>query len=197
MSPKVFKNRHYNTPGHAHELTFSTYRRKNLFVDTGACEMFLAELAAARAEYSFCIWAYVIMPNHVHLLLWPKNSPYKIEPINKTIKGRMAKKFVQEIKAKGNTERLEEYKIVDKGIERYQIWQKGGGFDRNLWNPLAVHQSIGYIEANPVRRRIVGSPEKYPWSSAFARANNTGVLPDKFTMPVLLLNPQIQKMAIV
>lgn len=196
MAKKAFKNRHYNTPGHAHELTFSTYHKQNLFTDKSACEMFMEALAEARIEHSFSLWAYVIMPNHVHLLLWPQKSSYKIESITKTIKGRMAKRYIQAVKDGGDMDLLEEYKIVDKGVALYRIWQRGGGFDRNLWNPLAVHQSIEYIEANPVRRKITDTPYEYTWSSAHARANKTGVIPDKFTMPVLLPNPQIQMIAI-
>lgn len=154
MGKKAYNNRHYNTPGHAHELTFSTYRRQNLFLDGCACEMFLAELDRARTECSFCIRAYVIMPNHVHLLIRPRKSPYKIESINKVIKGRMAKRYVEAMKKKGALDILDDYKITDKGVEQYRIWQTGGGFDRNLWNALAVYQAIAYIEANPVRRNL-------------------------------------------
>jgi putative transposase len=197
MEKKVFRNRHYNTPGHAHEITFSVYRRQNIFVDKRACEMFLEELAAARKEFSFRIWAYVIMPTHVHLLIWPVKNLYKIESINKAIKGRMAKRYILAIKENGRTDLLGEYKVIDKGNTQYRIWQKGGGFDRNLWNPEAIHQSIRYIEANPVRKKLADSPEKYQWSSAFARANSTGVVPDKFNMPVLLPNSQIQRVGII
>jgi putative transposase len=63
--------------------------------------MFLFELAAARKEYSFHLWAYVIMPNHVHLLIWPLEHDYRIDVINKAIKGRMAKKFFQFNKENG------------------------------------------------------------------------------------------------
>jgi hypothetical protein len=62
---------------------------------------------------------------------------------------------------------------------------------------MAIHESIKYIEANPVRKKLSDSPEKYLWSSAFARANNIGIVPDKFNMPVLMQNPQIQRVGIV
>ncbi|MBN1307435.1 MAG: transposase [Chitinispirillaceae bacterium] len=80
-SPKFKTLKHYNTPGHAHELTFSCYRRKNYLRDDVACELFLSELERARSEHQFRIWAYVLMPNHVHLLIWPMNSEYAIERI--------------------------------------------------------------------------------------------------------------------
>ena len=71
MEDRLFSNKHYNTPGHAHELTFSVYRRNNLFADIKACEILVEEIDTARREFLFKLWAYVIMPNHVHLLIWP------------------------------------------------------------------------------------------------------------------------------
>jgi putative transposase len=186
MEHDVFMNRHYNTPGQAHELTFSVYRCQNLFLNTNASELFLKELAATRDECSFRLWAYVIMPNHVHLLLWPLEKNYKIEMITKIIKGRMAKKHIHSIEESDDTDSLETYRVIEKGVNKYRIWQRGGGFDRNLWNPKAVHASIEYIEANPVRRMLARSPAEYQWSSAYARETGKGVVPDVFNMPVKL-----------
>lgn len=107
--------------------------------------MLLAEINAVRVEFKFHLWAYVIMPNHVHLLLWPLENFYKIESINKAIKGRMAKRFIRACLEKGDDgiSFLKEYRIIEKGKENYRIWQAGGGFDRNLWNPEAIHRSMG------------------------------------------------------
>jgi putative transposase len=197
MEKKLFKNVHYNTPGHAHEVTFSAYRRLNIFMDTNACEMLLSELETARHEFVFRLWAYVIMPNHVHLLIWPSESVYKIELINKAIKGRMAKRYIKFYERAGNIYELNAYRIVENGINHYRIWQRGGGFDRNLWNAQAIHQSIEYIEENPVRKKLAVSPERYLWSSAYARENNYGLVPDQFRLPVLLTNAQHQKVGVL
>jgi putative transposase len=197
MEKQLFKNAHYNTPGHAHELTFSVYRGKNLFQDQQACELFLAELKTAWEEFAFRLWAYVIMPNHVHVLLWPMECVYKIECISKAIKGRMAKRYIGIIKANQNADFLEEYRANGNGVESFRIWQRGGGFDRNLWNPSAVHQSIAYIEANPVRKNLVACPEEYPWSSAYARVKNDGLVPDRFTMPVATPDAQYQRIGVL
>jgi len=69
--------------------------------------------------------------------------------------------------------------------------------DRTLWNPKAIHDSIGYIEANPVRLKLISSSEEWLWSSARARKTGKGVVPDVYTMPVKLDNPQKQRVGIV
>ena len=68
-----------------------------------------------------------------------------------------------------------------------------GGFYRNLWNGIAIHKSIEYIEANPVRRKRAAIPSEYGWSSAYARERESGLIPDRFNMPVALLNSKIQR----
>jgi hypothetical protein len=44
------------------------------------------------------------------------------------------------------------------------------------------------IEANPVRKKLSLTPETYKWPSAYARVNNDSVIPDKFSMPVKMIN---------
>ncbi|MBD3343516.1 MAG: hypothetical protein GF401_00465 [Chitinivibrionales bacterium] len=73
--------KHYNTVGHAHELTFCCYHRYDYFSDSIACEIFLTELEKSRKEHEFELWAYVLTPNHVHLLIWPRQNTYDISRI--------------------------------------------------------------------------------------------------------------------
>lgn len=68
--------------------------------------------------------------------------------------------------------------------KRFRFWQAGGGFDRNLWNAKAIHSSIDYIEANPVRAGRVAAPEEWQWSFAYARLCNQGVIPDRADIPI-------------
>lgn len=79
-----------------------------------------------------------------------------------------------------------------KKREVFRFWQPGGGFDRNLWEPKAIHAAIGYIEANPVRKKLAINPEEYQWSSAYARRMNAGLVPDYFNIPVILPDPLLQ-----
>ena len=187
---------HYNTPGHAHELTFSCYRRQPYFNDPNVCQLFLEELDRSRSIYHFKLWAFVVMPHHVHLLLWPLHAPYNIGKITSGIKGTMAKRLRRYLLAH-NRKQHDTFLITDKEEKRFVFWQKGGGFDRNLWNAKAIHDSIGYIEANPVCSRLVGFPDEWQWSSAYARIHGKGVVPDTFALPVILKNPQAQRIGMV
>lgn len=79
MEKPLFKNRHYNTPGHAHELTYSCYKRSPYFNDPLACRIFLDCIRRSQLKFNFHVWAYVIMPNHVHLLVWLLEQDYSID----------------------------------------------------------------------------------------------------------------------
>jgi putative transposase len=199
MNKPNFKTlKHYNTPGHAHELTFSCYRRQNYLNDHVACELFLSELEKTRDEHQFRIWAYVLMPNHVHLLIWPMNETYAIDRILNNFKGKAAKKYRDFILAT-QPAKFNEFTVKDNSKKRevFRFWQPGGGFDRNLWNAKAIHDSIGYIEANPVRKKLSATPGEYRWSSANARVNNVGLIPDRFDLRVVMLDPQQQRIGIL
>jgi putative transposase len=150
---------HYNIPGHAHELTFSCNKKNNYLFNTKPCELFISELVKSRDKFLFKILAYVLMPNHVHLLLWPQNSIYDISLILSDIKGKMSKNYRDYLMV-NNPVLFEQMNVFDKSKKRnvFRFWQPGGGFDRNLWNDTAIYNSIQYIEANPVKKKLVLDP---------------------------------------
>jgi len=52
------------------------------------------------------------------------------------------------------------------GKVSYRFWQRGGGYDRNVWEPDTLRKMIEYIHDNPVRRGLVTRATDWPWSSA-------------------------------
>lgn len=84
--PLTFRKtcRRYNDPGHAHALTFSCFGRQPFLRGDRARQWFVDCLAMARAKHAFGLWAYVIMPEHVHLrnLFSPREIAEKINYIH-------------------------------------------------------------------------------------------------------------------
>lgn len=68
--PPRKKVKHYDN-GEPHFLKFSCYRRLPLLSKDQSCQWFVDALEDARESHGFHLWAWVIMPEHVHLLLWP------------------------------------------------------------------------------------------------------------------------------
>jgi putative transposase len=158
--------RRYNDVGHAHSLTFSCFKRQPLLSKDRTRQWLLQALDDARRALHFDLWAYVIMPEHCHVLLWPGEERYSTSQILYAIKMPVARNAIDWLKANA-PERME--MLLDEqpnGKALYRFWQRGGGYDRNLVEPATIHATIEYIHNNPVRRGLVQHAEDWPWSSA-------------------------------
>jgi len=178
--PREAKNKRvtYNTPGDAHELTFSVYRRKKLMLEEGIVEFFLNNLLAASKQMKFDIWAYVVMPDHVHILLWPREEVYDMAEIRTRIKKPVAERAFE---LHPEWRKRMTVKVSGKPVTRF--WQKGAGYDRNLFSPSVILASIDYIHNNPVRKGLVEAATEWVWSSARNYAGLKGEIPVVFYEP--------------
>lgn len=158
--------RRINESGHAHELTFSCYKRLPLLSRDRSRSWLVEAIEAARQTMRFGLWAYVIMPEHVHILLHPRDRSYQISRVLWQIKhpvGQRAIRYLQDHAA----DWLKHLTIVGAdGTRERRFWQVGGGYDRNITEDTTVRGVIDYIHLNPVRRGLVERPEDWEWSSA-------------------------------
>jgi len=154
--------RRIEEPNHARYLTFSCRHRLPLFKNEKLKDAFIEHLAAARRRTGFHLLAWVIMPEHVHLLLWPMLSDHPISSVTWQIKRNFARHVIHRWRML-NAPFLT--KITDAD-GRTRFWQPGGGYDRNITSEDEIREKIDYIHANPVRRGLAKSPTDYPWSSA-------------------------------
>ena len=157
--------KHFDLSGHAHFLTFSCYRRMQLLSKDRTQMWFVEALDKARIKHEFDLWAWVIMPEHVHLLIYPRNPIYKTSRILASIKKPVGYRAVQFLK-EHNPEFLKRLTVVNKNRTYHRFWQVGPGYDENLDDVAAVHEVIEYIHNNPVRRGLVATPTDWLWSSA-------------------------------
>jgi putative transposase len=158
--------RSYNEPGHAHELTFSCFHRLPLLNRDRTRRWFEEALEAARQRRNLALWAYVIMPEHVHVLVWPRDPVYEVRLIRTALKVPVQRKALAFLRqqAPAFLDRLRDEQ--PNGEVHYRFWQRGGGYDRNVTDPATLRTMIDYIHNNPVRRGLVKCPEDWPWSSA-------------------------------
>jgi putative transposase len=106
------------------------------------------------------------MPEHVHVLLHPREDTYSVSSILASIKlpvSRRAEHYVR-MNAPHFLEQMTERRA--DGSTSIRFWQRGGGYDRNLRSPRYVWETVEYFHANPVRRGLCASPTDWPWSSA-------------------------------
>lgn len=166
----------YNIPGHAHELTFSCYKRRP-FLQTDRARRYLADsLLIAKTRLRFDLWAYVIMPEHVHLLICPLEAECSISRILQAGKQSVSRRALRFVRA--NHPGALKWFATGQKHTRYRFWQDGGGYDRNITSAATLAKVVGYIHANPVRRGLVAEATGWEWSSAGDwHESGTGAIP--------------------
>jgi putative transposase len=176
----------YDEAGDAHHLTFSCFQRLPLFSRDRTCGWMLQALELGREKEKYDLWAYVIMPEHVHVVLWP-HAGVRIEQILTTLKQSVSKRALLWLRANapGFLRRLED--IQPNGKRTHRFWLRGGGYDRNLRSVADIHEKIDYIHANPVRRGLAGTPEAWRWSSsrAWLSGKDEPIAVDRESLPRL------------
>jgi putative transposase len=183
----VYRKRikHHHIPGHAHYLTFSCYRRLPLLSKDRSRDWFLEALDKARTRHQFDLWAWVIMPEHVHLLIWPRRPAYRMAKILASIKKPVGENAIRYLRAHAPAF-LGRLTVCNRNRTYHRFWQAGPGWDHNLYEPLTIHRAIAYVHHNPVRRGLVARPEEWPWSSAadWAGGEPPGLRVDRTVPPL-------------
>ena len=157
--------KHYDEPGQAHELTFSCYRRFPLLDDDGRKRLLSEGIDRAMHGQGFDLVAFVYMPEHVHLLVFPRNCEAKIERLLFAIKRPVSFRIKRKLLTRDDP-LLGKLLIRDRpGHRAFRFWQEGPGYDRNFTSPEKAIKAINYIHHNPVRRGLCLSPGDWKWSS--------------------------------
>jgi putative transposase len=155
----------FEIAGHGRYLTFSCYQRLPLLASGRARSACADQLMLARRRLKFGLYAWVVMPEHVHLLVLPRLPEVTVPKILSAIKRPLARTLLDELRATGSTEGL-----CDAGGTA-RFWQRGGGYDRNIFSQAEQDEKTQYIHENPIRRGLVQSIEDWRWSSARALMN--------------------------
>jgi len=130
----------YQQTGQFHFLTFSCYRRRPYLATVAAMELFEDALERTRRRTHFVVCGYVVMPEHVHLLL---NEPANC----------LLSRAIQALKLS----------VTVRGSER-PFWQ-AHYYDFNVFTHQKYVEKLRYMHRNPVRRGLVASPGDWMWSS--------------------------------
>jgi putative transposase len=167
--------------GDLHFITFCCYQRRPLLASAHARNLAVQVLRELRARYSFALIGYVIMPEHVHLLIGesPSTLPAKLIQI---FKQRVSRRF--RARPRRNERQLSfGFAAPVSGLRRF--WQRRY-YDFNVFSRAKVVEKLHYMHANPVRGKLVKHPGDWPWSSWCFYYRSEGLLAvDPWTGPGL------------
>lgn len=154
----------FNLPGHAHALTFSCYQRRPFLLSDLARQSLAKAIESATARDYFDLWAYVVMPEHVHMVVWPHAKEYDVSALLKGIKQPVARSVLRHMRD-SNPIGLWQFATGEPG-RPHRFWQAGGGYDRNISGYETLLRMVAYLHGNPVRRGLARFPTDWTWSSA-------------------------------
>ena len=139
-------------PGLPHPLTQRGNRREALFFEDGDHEIYIDLLAEQALKVSVAVWAYCLMPNHVHLILRPMRSG----DLGRAV-GEAHRRYTNFINARGRwTGHLFQSRFSSVVLDDHHLIR-----------------AVRYVSMNPVRARLLNRPEDWKWSSV--RAHVSGV----------------------
>lgn len=127
-------------------VTASAYMHQNLFQRTETADLLLATIVRNRDKGEFILHEYVIMPNHMHLLVTVDHD-HSIGRAMQLIKGGFS------------------HAIGKAGLKLKAVWQPSY-YEHRVRDEVEYERMRHYIHENPVRRHLVNRPEDYPYSSA-------------------------------
>lgn len=156
---RLFKSREPNT---FHYVTTVTYNRVKIFIDEAASQIFVNCLDELRSIHPFKLIGYVIMPDHVHLILNPLGCDISL--IMRKLKGKSAKLILDHLRRQNKPLNSLELNIQDRN---HAVWQKEFS-SIDLTSLKFIRQKLGYIHMNPVRAGFCDHPAKWRWSSYHA-----------------------------
>ena len=139
-------------PGYPHHVTQRGNRRQRTFFSVEDYQAYIQLLASARDAAGVQIWAYCLMPNHVHFVLVPARSESLADLFKEA-----HRRYTRLIN-------------VREGWCGH-LWQER--FHSFVMDERHLLAAVRYVELNPVRAKLCARAEHWEWSSALAHLNGT------------------------
>jgi len=156
------KLKHYDNDGRARFITFCTHKRLPLLTNNKFRQIIIDSFKLIREEYNLKLIAYVIMPEHIHLVILPSDDTL-IGGVIGNIKKAFARK-IHKLLSSNNSDLIHKLTVTRNGNKRFALWQRRC-YDHNCRSENSLWQKIDYCHNNPVKRGLVQTPEAWQWSS--------------------------------
>jgi putative transposase len=158
--------KHFHEAGDLHELTFSCNEREALLLNYDWFHKLAKRIDRACDICHAELYAFVFMPEHVHLLVGGLVTEEDVSRLLFAIKQpftMQVKRFLQQ----NDPALLERLKVCERpGKYTFRFWLEGPGYDRNLNEGPEIETAIDYFHRNPVERELCKTALDWKWSSA-------------------------------
>ena len=154
--------KHYENTDTVRFVTFSCYHNYNLFKTDRIIEIFISRLIQLKIKHKFDLYGFVVMPNHIHLVLRPRIDQ-QLGRIIGELKSLTAREIFATWKEIG-LEIFHKLKVVRNGKTQNVFWQRRY-YDNNCRSIENAIEKINYCHNNPVVSGLVKDPSDWRWSS--------------------------------
>ena len=153
----------YYGAGYLHFITTSCYQRRALLGSRKNRDLFLKVLEQVRRRYRFVVVGYVVMPEHVHLLL---GEPERRNPsvVMQALKQGFARRLLRQLRSPRSEPDPRQGQLWNASLESGHIWQRRF-YDFVVFSEKKRGENLRYRHRNPVKRGLVLEPEQWAWSS--------------------------------
>ena len=155
----------YRIEGSIFYITSNIYGRICIFTRPSFIIPIIDSLNYYRYEYACKLLGYVIMPDHIHLLIWPQDA-HIVTDFMRDFKRFTSGRITRQAKLEGITNWVERFEQAGKETSRadYKVWQDSF-WEQTIYTQKFLEQKLNYIHLNPVRAGICATAEDYPYSS--------------------------------
>jgi putative transposase len=158
-----------------HFITCSCYHRLPLLGAKATRNLFLSILSDVRDRYDFALLGYVVMPEHIHLLISePRGgTPSTVMQVLKQRVSRAVRRRKRRRAPPGQMRLWDEVPVP----RCRRFWQRRF-YDFNVWTRKKRNEKMNYMHFNPVKRGLAAHPKDWLWSSyLFYSTGERGVCP--------------------
>ena len=157
--------------GDLHFITFCCYHRRRLLESVRSKNLAIRILGEVRDKYGFSLVGYVIMPQHVHLLI-SESAAVPPAKIVQVFKQRVSRRIRGKKRSRKNQLSL---RFPEPPANLRRFWQRRY-YDFNVYSRKKLWEKLHYMHANPLEERLVQHPRDWPWSSWSNYALGEGIL---------------------
>jgi len=153
-------------PAHLYFVTTTALQHQHLFQRDVMKRLVVDTLDCMRLRGRFKLYCFVVMPNHVHMIIQCRAEDPLADGL-RDFKKHVADRVIRHYRVEGNQDALSRLVSAAASQRRHQVWDDGYNA-KDDFSPEFLRQKMDYIHGNPCQPHwnLAASPESYPWSSA-------------------------------
>lgn len=155
----------FHIEGHIYYITTVVFNRLPIFIRPSFIIPLIDSLNFYRYQQTFKLLGYVIMPNHIHLIIWPSGKA-TVSDIMRDFKKFTSGRIIRQAEVEERGDWLTAFQQAGEqtGRSDNKVWQDSY-WDENIYTERFLRQKLNYVHRNPLRANLVEHLADYPYSS--------------------------------